>query len=140
MLIASCPSAAQICRVKVATEVFPLVPVTATITSGCAPNHKAAAQARAARESSTTTSATSVSARASTASFAPAVSVSTAAAPCSSAAPMKVAPCTDVPGKAANSMPARTARLSAVSPDSAGSRPALAVSPRSDSRVARAAM
>jgi hypothetical protein len=43
MLIASWPSACQIWRVKVATEVLPLVPVTATITAGWAPNHRAAA-------------------------------------------------------------------------------------------------
>ena len=43
MLIAAWPSAAQIWRVKVATEVLPFVPVTATIVSGCAPNHSAAA-------------------------------------------------------------------------------------------------
>ena len=34
MLAASWPSAAQICRVKAATEVLPLVPVTAAIISG----------------------------------------------------------------------------------------------------------
>ena len=38
-----CPSAAQIWRVKLATDVLPLVPVTAAMTAGCAPNHKAAA-------------------------------------------------------------------------------------------------
>jgi hypothetical protein len=37
------PIADQICRVKVATEVLPLVPVTATTVSGCAPNQSAAA-------------------------------------------------------------------------------------------------
>jgi hypothetical protein len=30
--------------VKLATEVLPLVPVTATMVSGCAPNHSAAAR------------------------------------------------------------------------------------------------
>ena len=35
MLAASWPSAAQICRVKAATEVLPLVPVTAPTTRGC---------------------------------------------------------------------------------------------------------
>ncbi len=36
-LTAVSPSASQICRVKLATEVLPLVPVTATITSGWPP-------------------------------------------------------------------------------------------------------
>ena len=43
MFTASWPSSDQICRVKVATEVLPFVPVTATIVSGCAPNQSAAA-------------------------------------------------------------------------------------------------
>ena len=34
------PAPAQICRVKLATEVLPLVPVTATITSGWRPNQQ----------------------------------------------------------------------------------------------------
>jgi predicted phosphoribosyltransferase len=34
MLAARCPSAVQICRVKAATEVFPLVPVTAAMVCG----------------------------------------------------------------------------------------------------------
>jgi hypothetical protein len=33
-LAAWCPAAAQICRVNETTDVFPLVPVTATIVSG----------------------------------------------------------------------------------------------------------
>ena len=47
ILIAAWPRAAQIWRVKVATEVLPLVPVTATMVSGWVPNHSAAAQASA---------------------------------------------------------------------------------------------
>ena len=59
ILAASRPEAAQIWRVKLATEVLPLVPVTATTVSGCAPNHSAQAWAKAALGSSTTTSAAS---------------------------------------------------------------------------------
>ena len=39
------PSRSKICRQKVATEVLPLVPVTATQTCGCAPQNAAAASA-----------------------------------------------------------------------------------------------
>ncbi len=39
MLAALWPSSAQICRRKTETEVFPLVPVTAAITFGCAPKY-----------------------------------------------------------------------------------------------------
>src|SRR6056300_1057186 len=53
-LIADSPNSLQICRQKLATEVLPLVPVTATITSGCAPKNKAEAAASAWRGSSTT--------------------------------------------------------------------------------------
>ena len=37
MLAAAKPACSQICRVNEATDVLPLVPVTATIVSGCAP-------------------------------------------------------------------------------------------------------
>ena len=46
------PRQSQIWRVKLATDVLPLVPVTATITSGCAPNQSAAAKASVCRGSS----------------------------------------------------------------------------------------
>src|SRR5258708_32732567 len=46
MLAAAQPSAAQIWRVKAATEVFPLVPVTAAVTCGCPAENLAAASAR----------------------------------------------------------------------------------------------
>ncbi len=39
------PARANICRQKLATEVLPLVPVTATHTAGCAPRNAAAASA-----------------------------------------------------------------------------------------------
>ena len=45
------PSAAKIWRVKSATEVLPLVPVTATIVSGCAAKKRAAIRASARRGS-----------------------------------------------------------------------------------------
>jgi hypothetical protein len=43
MLTAGSPIACQIWRVKVATEVLPFVPVTATTVSGWRPNQSAAA-------------------------------------------------------------------------------------------------
>jgi len=49
MLAACSPSAAQIWRVKAATEVFPLVPVTAAITAGWRGENFAAASASARR-------------------------------------------------------------------------------------------
>ncbi len=56
-LIAVCPSACQIWRVKLATDVLPDVPVIATTVSGWAANHSAAAPASAARGSSAMTTA-----------------------------------------------------------------------------------
>ena len=53
MLAARCPSAVQICRVKAATEVFPLVPVTATTTRGWRGKNLAAITASARRALST---------------------------------------------------------------------------------------
>src|ERR1700728_833452 len=49
MLAAENPSAAQICRVKAATEVLPLVPVTAAIVPGWRGYNLAAARTRARR-------------------------------------------------------------------------------------------
>ena len=49
MLAAACPSAAQICRVKAATEVLPLVPVTAAMVAGWRGKNFAAASASARR-------------------------------------------------------------------------------------------
>ena len=57
-LIASAPISVQSWRVKLATLDFPLVPVTATCTSGWASNQSAAQNARASRGSSTTTTGT----------------------------------------------------------------------------------
>jgi hypothetical protein len=53
MLAAGLPSRSQICRVKEATEVLPLVPVTATIVRGCTPKKRAAESASASLGSST---------------------------------------------------------------------------------------
>ena len=58
MLAACSPSAAQIWRVKAATDVLPLVPVTAAITSGWRGKNFAAASASARRASPTLTKAT----------------------------------------------------------------------------------
>ena len=109
MLAALWPSADQICRVKAATEVLPLVPVTAAIVAGWRGKNFAAASASARRTLGTWTSATpsgSASAR----------SAITATAPAASACGTKAAPSCLVPGTATNRKPGLTARLSAVSP------------------------
>ena len=49
MLAEACPSRCQIWRVKAATEVLPLVPVTAAIVAGCCGKNLAAASASARR-------------------------------------------------------------------------------------------
>src|SRR5260221_6234860 len=59
MLAAACPSEVQIWRAKAATDVFPLVPVTAAITCGWRGNNAAAANAKARRASWTLTKAMS---------------------------------------------------------------------------------
>jgi hypothetical protein len=46
MLAARNPMESQIWRTKAATEVFPLVPVTATVRSGCLPKNRAAMRAK----------------------------------------------------------------------------------------------
>ena len=58
MEAAAYPACSQIWRVKAATEVLPLVPVTATIVSGCSGKKRAAASANASRGSSTTRTGT----------------------------------------------------------------------------------
>ena len=57
-LAAGWPSRDQIWRVNAATEVLPLVPVTAAITAGCRGNIRAAANASARRALTTRTTAT----------------------------------------------------------------------------------
>ena len=75
------PSASQICRVKLATEVLPLVPVTATITSGWPPNQRLAAIASARRGLSLRTTGTASGPARPRRRASPAGSVSTATAP-----------------------------------------------------------
>ena len=57
-LTAVSPSASQICRVKLAQEVLPLVPVIATTTSGWVPKKRRAAVASARRGLSLRTTGT----------------------------------------------------------------------------------
>ena len=113
-LAARMPMAVQISRTKLATDVLPLVPVTATIRSGWRPKKRAAALAKARRglaaamrtaPSTATPSLTSI-----------------ALAPAAIACGMNFAPSTDEPGNAANRKPGFTARLSDV-------RPAMRISP-----------
>ncbi len=58
MLAASWPSRAQTWRVKAATEVLPLVPVTAAMVAGWRGKNFAAASASARRTLATSTKAT----------------------------------------------------------------------------------
>jgi hypothetical protein len=125
------PSRSQIWRVKLATEVLPLVPVTATTVSGPGPNQSAAAWASVARASSATMRATFEPDSASAAISAPARSVRIATAPSSIAPATKRAPWTCVPGSAAKSVPGRTLRLSMARPVTEASAPAKAVRPSS---------
>ena len=60
MLAARCPSAVQICRVKAATDVFPLVPVTAATMRGWRGKNLAAITASARRALSTRAKAASL--------------------------------------------------------------------------------
>lgn len=127
-------------RVKVATEVLPEVPVTATTTSGCARNQSAAAPARAARGSSTTTTGTPAAARSAFAISAPAGSVSTEPAFIRSAKVTKSAPWAVDPGRAAKRWPGSTLRLSTERPVTSTSRPSRALSPRLASVLIRASV
>jgi hypothetical protein len=102
----------KIWRVKSATEVFPLVPVTATAHSGCRPANFAAIFAKAARGLSTSISATPWGTR--TPLFLPTM---TATAPRSIASGTKLAPSTFVPGRPAKIAPGPTAALAAVMPE-----------------------
>jgi hypothetical protein len=113
----------QICRVKLATLVLPLVPVTATTVSGPGPNQSAAAWASVARASSATMRATFEPDSASAAISAPSRSVRIATAPSSIAPATKRAPWTCVPGSAAKSVPGRTLRLSMARPVTEASAP-----------------
>ena len=111
MLAASQPSAAQIWRVNAATEVLPLVPVTAAITGGWPGKNLAAASASARRASCTFTKAMSGGngddgTR----------SAMIADAPAASACPTKRMPSSLAPATATNKSPGLTVRLSALTP------------------------
>ncbi len=111
MLAAAWPSAVQIWRVNAATDVLPLVPVTAAITSGWREKNFAAASASARRASATLTKAT-----ASGSGVAGGRSAMMAAAPDASACETKLSPSSLLPATATNRSPGFTVRLSALTP------------------------
>ena len=116
-LAARQPSRAQICRVKAATEVLPLVPVTAAIDLGLrrveARRHVGEAPARVGIDDDGGRRASSATRAAS--------AVSTAAAPRATASAMKRAPSVRLPASAAKRKPGFASRESAVSPVISGS-------------------
>ena len=122
-LTALSPSASHIWRVKLATEVLPLVPVTATITSGWSPNQRLAATESNRRGWSCNITGTCNGPPDTSITASPAGSVRIAAAPASSACAAKAAPCAALPGSATNRCPGRVARLSTERPVSSGSDP-----------------
>src|SRR5271166_5780392 len=105
---ASRPSEVQICRVKTATEVLPLVPVTATIVPGWREKRRAAARASAARASATRMKGAPANGASRSATM--------AAAPLASASPACLNPSSFVPGRAKKTSPGRTLRLSEAIP------------------------
>src|SRR3569623_3762343 len=105
MLAALSPRDAHIWRVKAATEVFPLVPVTAAVVAGWRGKNAAAASASARRTCGTTIIATPGGTSA-------ARSAMTAAAPFASACGTKASPSALVPGAATHRQTAVTLRLS----------------------------
>src|ERR1700746_1137486 len=111
MLAAAWPSAVQIWRVNAATDVLPLVPVTAAITSGWREKNFAAVSASARRASATLTNAT-----ASGSGVAGGRSAMMAAAPDASACETKLSPSSLLPATATNRSPGFTVRLSALTP------------------------
>ena len=112
MLAARCPSALQIWRVKAATDVLPLVPVTAAMVPGWRGKNAAAASASARRAFFTVTKAT-VSGRPSRR-----CSAATATAPAATACLAKWAPSALAPAMATNRSPGLTLRLSEAMPPS----------------------
>ncbi len=106
---------------KLATEVLPLVPVTATITSGWSPYQRLAATDSARRGCSWTMTGTATRPIKASARASPAASVRIAAAPMRRAKGMKSAPWVFDPGSATKRCPACTSRLSTDSPVSSGS-------------------
>ena len=111
MLAACSPVAAQIWRVKAATEVLPLVPVTAAIVSGWRGKNLAAACANARRASPTLTKATPAGSG-----VAGTRSAMMATAPPATASATKRSPSSFAPATATNRSPGLTVRLSAVIP------------------------
>src|SRR5262245_18964586 len=108
MLADSWPRLCQICRVKAATDVLPLVPVTAAMVCGCRGKNLAAASASARRGFLVTTNGT----RAPSGRW----SLATATAPAAMAASMKREPSVLLPASAKNRSPGFTTRLSTASP------------------------
>src|SRR6516225_1980440 len=125
MLAAAWPSAVQIWRVNAATDVLPLVPVTAAITSGWREKNFAAVSASARRASATLMKAT-----ASGSGVAGDRSAMMAAAPDASACETKLSPSSLLPATATNRSPRFTVRLSALTPvtSSAAKRASLTAS------------
>src|SRR6516165_405719 len=109
MLAEAWPSRCQICRVNAATEVLPLVPVTAAIVAGCRAYNFAAASASARRGFFVETNGTDNA-------VGGARSPATATAPLAIAASMKRAPSVLLPASAKNSSPGLTMRLSTARP------------------------
>src|SRR5579864_2742660 len=94
----TCPRLAQISRVKAATEVLPLVPVTAAIVAGCRGKNLAAASESASRAFGVTTNGTAQADEG-------ACSPATATAPAAIADAMKRAPSVLCPARAKNTSP-----------------------------------
>src|SRR5262249_26492198 len=111
MLAAAWPCAAQIWPVNAATDVLPLVPVTAAITCGWREKNFAAVSAKARRASSTLMNATP-----SGSGVAGGRSAMMAAAPDASACETKLSPSSFAPATATNRSPGLMARLSALTP------------------------
>src|SRR6266446_781640 len=109
MLAEPWPSRSQIWRVKAATEVLPLVPVTAAIVAGCRGKNRAAASANARRGFGVTTKGTRASP---CGAWSPAI----ATAPAAIAASIKREPSVLLPASAKNRSPGLTARLSTARP------------------------
>src|SRR5215472_14443951 len=108
MLAAAWPSAVQIWRVNAATDVLPLVPVTAAITSGWREKNFAAVSASARRASATLMKAT-----ASGSGVAGGRSAMTAAAPDASACETNLSPSSLLPATATNRLPRFTVAVGA---------------------------
>ena len=125
MLAACLPTAVQIWRVNEATEVFPLVPVTATTVAGCRTNNFAAPRASMARASATRTKGM-LAGRSLGRSPSPTI----ATAPRFAASAAKRDPSARLPATATKRSPALTSRLSAVRPETAIPAGAWASGPR----------